>query len=155
MSADNKSETSFFSKFMIWTGAIILTFFILHLFNFYFIKLGIVKGNPEDFYSIAHNLFKIPAYDYHLSYMFCTSWLSSLSCFLFSISDTGSESQDLDSCCKVVALDICNAYPCRICYYIQSHYGFSDKYEKEKNINHGKINFKDTRWSAGKEMDEL
>ena len=59
-----KSETSFFSRFMIWTGATILTFFVLHFFNFYFIKLGIVKGNPEDFYSVAHSLFKIPAYDF-------------------------------------------------------------------------------------------
>jgi len=60
----NKSETSFFSRFMIWTGAIVLTFLILHWFNFYFIKIGLVSGNPEDFYSVAHNLFKIPAYDY-------------------------------------------------------------------------------------------
>ncbi len=60
----NKSETSFFSRFMIWTGATILTFLVLHFFNFYFIKLGIVKGNPEDFYSVAHSLFKIPAYDF-------------------------------------------------------------------------------------------
>ncbi len=60
----NKSEVSFFSRFMIWTGGIILTFLILHWFNFYFIKLGIVKGNAEDFYSVAHSLFKIPAYDF-------------------------------------------------------------------------------------------
>jgi succinate dehydrogenase / fumarate reductase, cytochrome b subunit len=59
-----KSETSFFSRFMIWTGAIVLTFLGLHFTNFYFIKLGLVQGNPEDFYSTAHNLFKIPAYDY-------------------------------------------------------------------------------------------
>jgi len=60
----NKSEVSFFSRFMIWTGAAIFTFLVLHFFNFFFIKLGLVKGNPEDFYSVAHNLFKIPAYDY-------------------------------------------------------------------------------------------
>ena len=60
----NKFETSFFSKFMIWTGASVLTFLVLHFFNFYFIKLGIVEGNHEDFYSVAHNLFKIPAYNY-------------------------------------------------------------------------------------------
>jgi succinate dehydrogenase / fumarate reductase cytochrome b subunit len=60
----NKSETSFFSKFMIWTGASILTFLILHFFNFYFVKLGLVPGNPEDFYGLAHALFKIPAYNY-------------------------------------------------------------------------------------------
>jgi succinate dehydrogenase / fumarate reductase cytochrome b subunit len=59
-----KSQTSFFSRFMIWTGASVFTFLILHFFNFYFIKLGLVKGDPENFYSVAHNLFKIPAYNY-------------------------------------------------------------------------------------------
>ena len=65
----NKSETSFFSRFMIWTGASVLTFLVLHFFNFYFIKLGIVEGNPDDFYSVAHNLFKIPAYN--IIYLIC------------------------------------------------------------------------------------
>ena len=60
----NKSETSFFSRFMIWTGASVFTFLVLHFFNFYFVKLGLVAGNPEDFYTMAHNLFKIPAYNY-------------------------------------------------------------------------------------------
>ena len=69
----NKSEISFFSKFMIWTGASVFTFLVLHFFNFYFIKLGIVKGNPEDFYSVAHNLFKIPAYD--IIYLTCFTLL--------------------------------------------------------------------------------
>jgi succinate dehydrogenase / fumarate reductase cytochrome b subunit len=59
----NKSETSFFSKFMIWTGAAVLTFLVLHFFNFYFMKLGLVQGNPEDFYSAAHDLFKILSYN--------------------------------------------------------------------------------------------
>jgi succinate dehydrogenase / fumarate reductase, cytochrome b subunit len=68
-----KSETSFFSRFMIWTGATILTFLILHWFNFYFIKLGLVKGNAEDFYSVAHSLFKIPAYD--IIYLTCFTLL--------------------------------------------------------------------------------
>jgi succinate dehydrogenase / fumarate reductase cytochrome b subunit len=58
---------------MIWTGAIILTFLILHWFNFYFIKLGFVKGNAEDFYSVAHSLFKIPAYD--IIYLTCFALL--------------------------------------------------------------------------------
>jgi succinate dehydrogenase / fumarate reductase cytochrome b subunit len=69
----NKSEISFFSRFMIWTGATILTFLILHWFNFYFIKLGLVKGNAEDFYSVAHSLFKIPAYD--IIYLTCFTLL--------------------------------------------------------------------------------
>ena len=59
-----KTETSFFSKFMIWTGASILTFLILHFFNFYFMRLGLVPGDPEDFYSVVHQLFTIPAYNY-------------------------------------------------------------------------------------------
>jgi succinate dehydrogenase / fumarate reductase cytochrome b subunit len=60
----NKSETTFFSKFMIWTGATVLTFLVLHFFNFFFVKLGLVNGDPEDFYNMAHSLFKIPAYNY-------------------------------------------------------------------------------------------
>lgn len=60
----NRSKTSFFSKFMIWTGSSLLIFLTLHFFNFYFIRLGLVPGDPEDFYSVAHNLFKIPAYNY-------------------------------------------------------------------------------------------
>lgn len=69
----NKSETSFFSRFMIWTGASVFTFIILHFFNFYFIKLGLIAGNPEDFYSTAHSLFKIPEYDY--IYLVCFTLL--------------------------------------------------------------------------------
>jgi len=69
----NKSETSFFSRFMIWTGASVFTFLVLHFFNFYFIKIGLVAGNPEDFYSIAHNLFQIPAYNY--IYLVCFALL--------------------------------------------------------------------------------
>lgn len=60
----NKSDTSFFSRFMIWTGGSVMIFLALHFFNFFFIKLGLVAGNPEDFYTIAHNLFSIPAYNY-------------------------------------------------------------------------------------------
>jgi succinate dehydrogenase / fumarate reductase cytochrome b subunit len=69
----NKSETSFFSRFMIWTGAAVLIFLVLHFFNFYFIRLGLVAGNPEDFYSVAHNLFQIPAYNY--IYLVCFTLL--------------------------------------------------------------------------------
>lgn len=69
----NKAETSFFSRFMIWTGAIILTFMVLHFFNFFFIRLGWIEGNPDDFYSVAHSLFKVPAYDY--IYLACFSLL--------------------------------------------------------------------------------
>ena len=65
----SKTKTSFFSKFMIWTGASVLTFLVLHFFNFFFIKLGFVPGNPDDFYTLAHNLFRIPAYNY--IYLIC------------------------------------------------------------------------------------
>ena len=58
----NKSETSAFSKFMIWTGGSVLVFLVIHFFNFYFMKLGWVEGNSEDFYSVAYQLFAIPGY---------------------------------------------------------------------------------------------
>jgi succinate dehydrogenase / fumarate reductase cytochrome b subunit len=64
-----KSKTSSLSRFMIWTGATIFTFLILHFFNFYFIKLGLVPGDPENFYSVAHSLFRIPAYN--IIYLAC------------------------------------------------------------------------------------
>jgi len=64
-----KSDEAFFSRFMIWTGATVLTFLVIHFFNFYFIKLGLVKGDPDNFYSVAHSLFKIHAYDY--LYLLC------------------------------------------------------------------------------------
>lgn len=60
----NKSKTSLFSRLMIWTGASVLTFMVIHFNNFFFIKLGLVPGDPENFYAVAHNLFKIPAYNY-------------------------------------------------------------------------------------------
>jgi succinate dehydrogenase / fumarate reductase, cytochrome b subunit len=69
----NKSETSFFSRFMIWTGASVFTFLVLHFCNFYFIKLGLVPGNPDDFYSVAHKLFRIPAYN--IIYLTCFALL--------------------------------------------------------------------------------
>jgi len=68
-----KADTAFFSKFMIWTGATVLIFLVLHFFNFYFIKLGLVSGDPEDFYTTAHELFKIPAYNY--IYLVCFALL--------------------------------------------------------------------------------
>lgn len=58
----NKSETSAFSRFMIWTGGTVLIFLVIHFFNFYFIRLGIVEGDPENFYSVAYGLFTIPTY---------------------------------------------------------------------------------------------
>lgn len=55
------SHLSFFSKYMIHTGAIIFLFLCIHFFNFYFVKLGWVSP-PEgigqhDFYQMATLLF--------------------------------------------------------------------------------------------------
>lgn len=61
-SVRNRSETSAFSKFMIWTGGAVLIFLVIHFFNFYFIKLGIVDGDPENFYAVAYRLFAVPGY---------------------------------------------------------------------------------------------
>ena len=65
----HSSQTSFFSKYMIYTGGIILTFLILHFLNFYFVKLGLVEGDPENFYKMANDLFKIPVYS--IIYIIC------------------------------------------------------------------------------------
>ena len=65
----NKTTTPFLSKYMIYTGAIVLIFLIIHFMNFYFIKLGWVGENAirfEDgepnFYLIARQLFSMPGY---------------------------------------------------------------------------------------------
>jgi len=70
---NSKTYTPFLSKYMIYTGGIILVFLIIHFMNFYFIKLGWVR-NPllapgefgidaePDFYLIAKALFANPFY---------------------------------------------------------------------------------------------
>jgi succinate dehydrogenase / fumarate reductase cytochrome b subunit len=64
----NNSQKSFFSKYMVHTGIIILVFLGLHFINFYFVKLGWVSiptaanGNKHDFYSMAIALFQNPIY---------------------------------------------------------------------------------------------
>jgi len=81
------SETSFFSKYMIWTGGIIFIFFCLHFMDFFFYKFGwfgfepvsigvydVVKIDPvtramsvnihanHNFYDIARYVFSCKAY---------------------------------------------------------------------------------------------
>ncbi|MCX6284755.1 MAG: succinate dehydrogenase cytochrome b subunit [Bacteroidetes bacterium] len=64
---NNKSTTPFLSKYMIWTGGIIFIFLLIHLMNFYAIKLGWVDGprmagGEPNFYQRAIDLFSQPAY---------------------------------------------------------------------------------------------
>ncbi len=67
-SVANKTQTSFFSKYMIYTGIIVGIFLGIHFMNFYFIKLGFVEsdmmlpGGEPDFYNIARQLFANPVY---------------------------------------------------------------------------------------------
>lgn len=65
----NKSSTPFLSKYMIYTGGIILIFLVIHFMNFYFIKLGwvespvpLLEGGEPDFYETARWLFIQPFY---------------------------------------------------------------------------------------------
>lgn len=72
------SETSYFSKFMIHTGLIIFVFLVIHLVNFFFVKLGWVDvpeyaKNSHDFYSMAVVLFKDPLYV--IIYLVCLIFL--------------------------------------------------------------------------------
>jgi len=87
----NKTETPILSKYMIYTGGIVLIFMIIHFTNFYFIKLGLVSnpnmfadGEP-DFYVIARQLFALPFYSilyiilfivlgFHLNHAFQSAW---------------------------------------------------------------------------------
>lgn len=65
----NKTVTPLLSKYMIYTGAIVFIFLIIHMMNFYFIKVGLVQspvatmenGEP-DFYTTAIWLFEQPLY---------------------------------------------------------------------------------------------
>lgn len=66
---NNHSQTSFFSKYMIHTGAIIFTFLIIHFTNFFFVRLEFVdipKGakDSHDFYNMVINLFNNPVYSW-------------------------------------------------------------------------------------------
>jgi succinate dehydrogenase / fumarate reductase cytochrome b subunit len=71
----NHSQTSFFSKYMIHTGAVIFAFMALHFINFYFVKLGWVTvpegaADKHDFYTMVLNLFKNPVYSWiYISFM--------------------------------------------------------------------------------------
>ena len=65
----NRTTTPFLSKYMIYTGVIILIFLIIHFMNFYFIKLGWVKSpvpymedGEANFYEVARYLFGQPVY---------------------------------------------------------------------------------------------
>ncbi|HUU04094.1 MAG TPA: succinate dehydrogenase cytochrome b subunit [Myxococcota bacterium] len=58
----NHSQTSYFSKYMIYLGTIIFIFLFIHFLNFYFVKIGLIKGNADNFYAMAHDLFKSPLY---------------------------------------------------------------------------------------------
>jgi len=68
--AEGWSQTSFFSKFMIHTGVIIFIFLVIHLMNFYLVKLGITSApqgpeavlNNHDFYHMTVNLFSVTWY---------------------------------------------------------------------------------------------
>lgn len=61
-SVASKTKATFASKTMIYSGILVLLFLSLHLYQFYFIKLGIIEGallpdGHPDFYFIAINLF--------------------------------------------------------------------------------------------------
>jgi len=76
----NNSQTSFFSKYMVHTGAIIFVFLALHFINFYFVKLGLVAvpagaEGKHDFYHMAINLFSQPVYSIiYVVFMFFLSF---------------------------------------------------------------------------------
>ncbi len=72
-----KSDTSAFSKFMIHSGVIIFIFLLVHLYHFFFVKLGLVEPyggaqSAHDFYPMVVETFKNPVYSigYIISFLF-------------------------------------------------------------------------------------
>lgn len=71
----NKTETSFFSKYMLHTGVIVLLFLGIHIFDFYAKKIGLVATpngvGREDFYHQALILFSqpLPVFIYVVSFV--------------------------------------------------------------------------------------
>ncbi len=72
-----RTETSAFSRYMFHTGVIIFIFLIIHLVNFFFIRLGWIPvpdyaSDSHDFYPIAVKLFQNPWYSlvYIVSFVF-------------------------------------------------------------------------------------
>jgi succinate dehydrogenase / fumarate reductase, cytochrome b subunit len=62
-----KSETSAFSRYMIHSGVIIFIFLLIHLSNFFFVKLGLAPvyagaSSNTDFYPMVVETFKNPFY---------------------------------------------------------------------------------------------
>lgn len=58
----SKTKTTFASRTMIYSGILVLLFIVMHLYQFYFVKLGLVEGamladGHPDFYTIAVDLF--------------------------------------------------------------------------------------------------
>lgn len=48
----SKSKTHAGSKWMIYTGVIVLVFLVIHFINFYFVKFGIVVADDSDTYTV-------------------------------------------------------------------------------------------------------
>jgi succinate dehydrogenase / fumarate reductase, cytochrome b subunit len=63
---NNSSETSFFSKYMFYTGALVFLFLVLHFINFYFIRIGLIDAPSgmanHDMYGISIMLFQNKMY---------------------------------------------------------------------------------------------
>ncbi len=72
-----KSDTSAFSRYMIHSGIIIFIFLLIHLYNFFFVKIGLVPSyagaeSNHDFYPMVVETFKNPIYSaiYIISLLF-------------------------------------------------------------------------------------
>ena len=73
-----QSETSAFSRYMFHTGVIVFVFLVIHLVNFFFVKLGLVPlpahaGDKQDFFAMAEVLFA--NYYYSAFYIICLVFL--------------------------------------------------------------------------------
>lgn len=77
----NKTTTSFMSKYVIYTGLLIFMFLLLHFYNFYFIKLGLIEApsaanipypQEEHFYQLVVYLF---SHDIYFSILYIVAFI--------------------------------------------------------------------------------
>ncbi len=117
---------------------LILTFLVLHFFNFYFIKLGLVQGDPEDFYTVAHNLFKIPAYNYIYLTCFALLGLHLFHAFSSAFQTLGLNHRIWTPVVNVFAWIYAILHTCRFCIY----FNITLALQIEKHNIMGKLNSK-------------
>jgi succinate dehydrogenase / fumarate reductase cytochrome b subunit len=119
----NKTKASLSSRYMIYTGILVLLFLAMHIYQFYFIKLGLNSSSFMDehghplFFDIAINLFTTqPAYSILYIVLFVFRFPPQ-SCFSICISNFGLGTSKIYALHKNTWACICNRGSAGIYYH--------------------------------------